>query len=301
MVLELVKHMLVLVAARLVEEQETRLWRFITKFVDEARANADYSQADAIGIDETSRKGYNYITTFTDIAESRAIYVTEGKDLATVLRFREDFIVHGGKTEKVRVATSDMSQRFLNGRREAFPNATQGIDKFHVVKNANEAVDKVRREEAKTTPCLKKTKYLWLRNRECLTPKQSEKLAGLSKIHFKTERAYAMKLSLQDIYEACVSWEDAEAAMKKLCFWLSHSRLAPMNDFGKKLRAHMVEILNYFEFRYTNAMSKGGNNVIQNIQCRARGFRAIKYFKTMIYLVMRKLDFGNIFGTFSFT
>ena len=300
MVLELVKHMPVLAAARLVGEYDTRLWRFITRIVDEARTNADYSQADAIGVDETSRKGHDYITTFTDIAQSRAMYVTEGKDSATVSRFREDFIAHGGLPEKVRVAASDMSQSFLRGMREAFPNATQVIDKFHVVKNANDAVDKVRREEAKTAPCLKKTKYLWLKNKGSLTAKQSEKLAGLSKMHLKTERAYAMRLSLQDIYETCVTREEAKAAMKKLYFWLSHSRLAPMIDFGKTLKEHMEEILNYFEFRCTNAMSEGGNSVIQNIKCRARGFRAIKYFKTMIYLVRGKLDFGNIFGDFSF-
>ena len=168
------------------------------------------------------------------------------------------------------------------------------------MKNANDALDKVRREEAKTTPCLKKTKYLWLKNKGSLTARQSEKLAGLSKMHLKTERAYAMKLSLQDIYETCVSREEAEAAMKRLCFWLSHSRLAPMIEFGKTLKEHRDEILNYFEFRYTNAMSEGGNSVIQNIKCRARGFRAIKYFKTMIYLVRGKLDFCDIFGEFSF-
>lgn len=300
MVLELAKHMPVSAAARLVGEHDTRLWRFITKLVDEARAAADYSQVDAIGVDETSRKGHDYITSFTDIAGSRAMYVTGGKDSATVARFREDFITHGGSPEDVRVAASDMSPSFLRGMREAFPNATQVIDKFHVVKNANDAVDKVRREEAKTTPCLKKTKYLWLRNRESLTGKQSEKLAGLSKMHLKTERAYAMKLSLQDIYATCISREEAKAAMKRLCFWLSHSRLAPMIDFGKTLKEHMGEILNYFEFRYTNAMSEGGNSVIQNIKCRARGFRAIKYFKTMIYLVRGKLDFGHVFSDFSF-
>lgn len=300
MVLELVKHMPVLAAARLVGEHDTRLWRIITRLVEDARARADNSGVAVVGVDETSRKGHSYITVFTDIEGSRALFVTTGKDAATVAEFRDDFIAHGGVPDEVRVAASDMSPSFLRGMREAFPNATQVVDKFHVVKNANDAVDKVRREEAKTTPCLRKTKYIWLKNKGSLTEKQEEKLVSLSRMHLKTERAYAMRLSLQDIYESCNTRDEASAAFKKLYFWMSHSRLAPMIEFGHTLKEHMQEILNFFEFRYTNAMSEGGNSVIQNIKCRARGFRAIEYFKTMIYLVRGRLDFSELFGDYAF-
>ena len=56
------------------------------------------------------------------------------------------------------------------------------------------------------------------------------------------------------------------------------------------LKNHWDEILNYFDYRYTNAILEGMNSIIQNIKRRARGFRNDEYFKTMIYLGCGKLD-----------
>jgi hypothetical protein len=46
-------------------------------------------------------------------------------------------------------ASIDMGAAFEAGIKENFPNAEITFDKFHVVKLANEAVDQVRREEAR--------------------------------------------------------------------------------------------------------------------------------------------------------
>jgi transposase len=50
-----------------------------------------------------------------------------------------------------------------------FFGAAKVIDKFHVIKHANEAVDKVRKTQAGRNPLLGRTKYPWLRNEEGLT------------------------------------------------------------------------------------------------------------------------------------
>ena len=52
------------------------------------------------------------------------------------------------------------------------------FDKFHILKIINEAVDEVRREEAKTNPLLKKARYLFLKNEANLTDKQRAKKEG---------------------------------------------------------------------------------------------------------------------------
>ena len=53
--------------AEQVGEHDTRLWRFIRHYVDEARLYEDYTGVEAIGIDETSRKGHRYITVVADL------------------------------------------------------------------------------------------------------------------------------------------------------------------------------------------------------------------------------------------
>ena len=163
------------------------------------------------------------------------------------------------------------------------------IDKFHVVKHANEAVDKTRKIEAKTNAELKGTKYIWLKNEENLSETQKEKKQSLMKKHCKTGKAMMMREELQDIYESSASRKEAEERLGKLCSWIMHSRNSEMKTFARLVRNHFNEILNYFDHRFTNAILEGTNSIIQNIKRRARGFRNTEYFKTMIYLVCGKL------------
>ena len=46
--------------------------------------------------------------------------------------------------------TLDMSEAFIQGIGENFPQARLTFDKFHVIKMMNEAVDQVRREERRS-------------------------------------------------------------------------------------------------------------------------------------------------------
>ena len=171
-IIELAKHLPAAVIARMAGEHDTRLWRFIHHYVDKARAAEDYSEVTAIGMDETSKKGHNYITIVADFSQRKVIFITDGKDSATIRRFAADFETHKGKTEKIRLITHDMSLGFRKGIRESFKNSQTIIDKFHVIKYANEAVDKARRMEAKKNVLLKNSKYLWLKNDVNLAEKQ---------------------------------------------------------------------------------------------------------------------------------
>lgn len=296
MCLELAKTQPMVQVAKQVDEYDTRLWRFVKHYVAEARKLEEYSEVQAVGMDETSKKGHNYITVMVDLEGRKVIYVTEGKDHTAIDRFVSDFTEHGGVTDHVNVITCDMSLGFRKGILENFPNATTVIDKFHVIKHANEAVDAVRKEEVKTNPLLKQTKYIWLKNEENLTDAQLTKKQALSKKRLKTGRAYQMRITLQDIYEYCKTKEEAEPLLKKLVSWMKRSRLEPMKSFADLIRNHWDEILNYFDNRYTNAILEGMNSIIQNIKCRARGFRNDEYFKTMIYLVCGKLDIDAVIG-----
>ncbi len=293
-VVELAKHLPVATIANMVGEHDTRLWRFIKHYVDEARTREDYSEVTAIGIDETSKKGHKYVTVVVDLSQRKVIYVTNGKDASTVDRFAEDFAAHKGDAEAIKIVTCDMSLGFKKGINEHFVNSNTVIDKFHVIKHINEALDEVRRDEVKQGPwykyLLNKSKWLWLKNDANLTDKQLERKESLMRKRLKTARAYAMRVTLQDIYETSFDRTTAEDRLKQLYNWLVRSRLSPMKKFAGLLKNHWQEILNYFDHRYTNAILEGMNSIIQNIKRRARGFRNDEYFKTMIYLGCGKLD-----------
>ena len=247
-----------------------------------------------IGMDETSKKGHNYITIVVDLDTHNVLYVTDGKDATTIDRYVEDMKAHNGNPDNIKIVTCDMALGFKAATEKNFINSTQVIDKFHVIKNANEAVNDVRKAEAKENSLLKRTQYIWLKNDDNLTEKQKALKISLSKKHLKTSRACSMREELQDIYNTASNREEAEIALKKLCSWMMHSRLDRMKAFCETIKDHWDSILSYFDHRYTNAILEGTNSVVQKIKERSRGFRNVEYFKTLIYLVCGGLDIDGV-------
>jgi transposase len=284
------KHMPVSVLAGLVGQSDTRLRRFIAHYAQEARRLLDCTGAEAIGIDETSRKGHGYITVAADPAEHDVVDVTPGKDSSTVGRFARDFMDHNGVPEYVRLVTRDMSPGFRKGVREHLPNARRIVDRFHVIKHASEAVDEVGKTEGRGNTLLKKTKYLWLGNERSLSPARLQTKRNLMRQRLKTARACRMREALRDIYQDSQSPAEAYGGLTRLCSWMMHSRLEPMKRFAALIRRHWHEIMAYFHHPYANAILEGLNSIIQNIKRRARGLRNMDYFATMIYLNCSNLD-----------
>jgi hypothetical protein len=172
---------------------------------------------------------------------------------------------------------------FLAGVREHLPQASLTFDKFHVVKLLNGAVDEVRREEQRTEPGLKSTRYLWLKNPGLLTAAQGAKLAGFSKRKYKTARSYRMKLVFQEIYRLALP--EAELAMEGWNRWATRSRLEPIIEFARMLRRHWEGVMMWFYTRQTNALLEGLNSLVQTAKARARGYRSFRNFRIMICLI----------------
>lgn len=67
------------------------------------------------------------------------------------------------------------------------------------------------------------------------------------------------------------------------------------------LRPHgptpLREIVAYFGHPYANAVLEGADGVIRNVKRRARGFRDMDHFATMIYLTCGRLDLKAVTTT----
>jgi transposase len=159
MVMVMVRAMTVAETGQMVDEWDTRLWRIIHHYVDEARGRADYSDVTRVAFDETAaRRGHNYVSLFIDLDCRRVLFATEGKDAATVAAFATDLVAHGANPEAVVEVCIDMSPAFIAGTAESLPKAQITFDKFHVVKLINETVDEVRRAEQQSRTELNKSR-----------------------------------------------------------------------------------------------------------------------------------------------
>ena len=270
--------------AELVGEHDTRIWRLVNAHIKKAYAKKDLSKLLKVGIDETSScKGHKYISVFVDMDEREVVYATPGKDETTVSRFAEELLKHNANAENITAVSMDMSPAFISGARKHLKNASVTFDKFHIIKQLNEAIDEIRRNETALNPCLKGSRYIWLKNPQNLTVRQQNDLKTLSKENKKLAKAYQMKLTLQDIYRTVWDSKVADIAIKKWLSWATRSRLAPINKFAKMVK-HYAGILQYFESKLTAGISEGINSRIQEIKRRAKGFRNIDNFISMVYL-----------------
>ena len=294
--LQLCKSMTVAEVSRLVNESEHKLWEMIDRYIETGRDFENYENVKSLGVDETSKaKGHDYISIFADLEKRKVMFITEGKDHKTVKKFAKDFTKHRGQVEKLKEVCCDLSPAFIKGVTENLPNAEITFDKFHVLRIINTAVDQVRREEAQTQSILKHSRYVVLKNRKNLTKKQQSKLKELqlSKLNLKTMRAMQIRENFQLIYEADTKVE-FEILLKKWYFWATHSRIPAVIKVAKCIRAHEGGILRWYESRISNGLLEGINSVVQSAKSKARGYRTLKNFKNIIYLLKGDLNFSFI-------
>jgi transposase len=291
LVLALAKEMPVKAVARLVGENDTRIWRILQHYVEQARAREDFSTVTQVGIDETaSKRGHNYISLFVDLARSKVLFATEGRDARTVSEFRQDLERHGGTPEQVQEICMDMSPAFIRGTERNFPLASLTFDKFHVMKIVNDAVDEVRRAEQKERPELSGTRYVWLKNSANWTARQREIFEALNpkRLNLKTARAYQTKLALQEFWTLPTGL--AEVFLKRWYFRATHSQLEPIIEAARTIKRHWDGILRWSVSQISNGVLEAINSLIQAARARARGYRSTRNFITMVYLIAGKLE-----------
>lgn len=290
LVMAMISAMPVNAAARLVNEHDTRLWRVIIHYVEQALARADFSSVTRIAVDETAAKrGHNYISLFADIDQRRVLHVADGKDAKTVAAFAADLEAHGGKADNIAEVCIDMSAAFIKGVGDQLPEAQITFDKFHAVKLVNDAVDEVRRAEVKERPELKKSRYLWLKNQRNLSAGQRASLGSLTRLNLKTARAYQMRLAFQDMYAEPSRWW-AEGFLDRWLSWAMRCRLQPMKDAARTIKQHKEGILRWFNSRIANGLIEGINSLVQAAKAKARGYRSIRNLKAIVYILAGKLD-----------
>jgi len=293
LVMVLVKEMPVAPVAALIGESDMRVWRIVHHYVDQAVQAQDLRGVQRVGIDETSsRRGHDYVSVFADLDERRAVFVTEGRDQATVQAFSGFLDAHGGQAAQVEEVCQDMSEAFLAGSLKYLPQAEITFDRYHIRSHLSKALDDVRRGEAKMhRGLLKNTRYLWLRRPENLSVKQHDWLDELLQQPLAIVQAYELSLRFDAFYEL----DDPATAEEYLRRWIAEvndSKIEPLIKFTRMLDDHWPGVIRWHHSRVSNGLLEGLNSLIQAAKRRARGYRTNRNFIAMIYLVAGKLNAG---------
>lgn len=296
LVLTLSQQMPFAAVARAVGESSHRVLAICKRYVNIALAQMDLSDMTSVAVDETSyKRGHNYLTLVANADERKVVFVTEGKDTATIGRFAAHLREHHAQPEQIASVSIDMSPAFIKGVSEHLPNARITFDKFHVVAQASTAVDKTRRLERKTDPNLKGMRWALLKDRERLTVEQRADLdALLANVTTKrTARAWLYREQLREILDR-KQINVVSAMLEQWCRNVMRSKVQPMKDVARMIRKHFDGIVAWTQTRQTNGFLEALNGLFQAAKRRARGYASFETMRTVLFLIAGKLNFASI-------
>ena len=274
------------------------VFRSVKMVVDYGLLNRAWDNVRQIGIDEIAVfKGHKYLTCVYQLDKGCRRLLWRGKDrtVKTLLRF---FMIFGKeRANRLEYVCSDMWKPYLKVIKKKCVNALNILDRFHIAKKFNEAVDEVRREEVKKLKddgeenVLAKGRFIFLKKVSNLTEKQTVRLGELLKMNLTSIKAYLMKEDFQRFWQ----YQKAGWADKFLEDWATRtmqSNIGPMKKVAKMLRRHKPLILNWFKAKggLSSAAVEGLNNKAKLAMKKAYGFKGLNCLQIALYHQLGKLE-----------
>ena len=243
-----------------------------------------------LAIDEISvRRRHRYFTIVVDLDSRKPLWVGDGRGREALEPFFQ-WLLHRGI--RPMAIAMDMWHVYTDLVMEYFPDTAILYDRFHVVSNANRAVDETRRQlvrelAAREAKAIKGCRWVLLQAPERLAknPKAKKKLEIVAEFNKPLYWAYLLKEQLRTMWDVC---RDYVEAVSYLHNWLEEALrcgVRPMVELAAQVGAHRSGILNYFLHPITTGPLEGINNKIKALKRNAYGYRDMTYFKLRILFI----------------
>lgn len=208
----------------------------------------------------------------TNIQDNTIVDLLPNRNKETVVKYLSKMVNH----DKVQYVAMDMWTPYRDAVINVMPQAKIVIDKFHVVKMANEAIEKARkglRSELtlKQRRGLMHDRFVLLKRTKDLTDDDRTKLNSWVATYPLLGHAYKLKEDFYAVYEA----GSKEDALHRYEAW--HKDVTPelLPYFSDLIRAFtnwQPWILNYFDHQVTNAYTESLNRLIRIMNRLGRGY-----------------------------
>lgn len=204
-------------------------------------------------------------------------------------RYENDLIRYFSQFESrknVKYFVCDMNPHFRQVGKICFKNAVVVADRYHVIRQAYWAMERVRKNEQNKLSTsfrkyFKKSKYLLMRPIEKLTREEASKLALMLEISPRLADAYRLKNEFLTVIRSKSSAE----GRKKLVDWLSSVEVMDLPEFRDCTKAYhnwFKEILNSMDVPWSNGFIEGCNNKTKVLKRVCFGMRNFRNFRNRI-------------------
>jgi len=261
---------------------ESNVRKIFKEYVEILERENRFETPRVMGMDEIHLCGRSR-AVITNIEERTIIEMIKDRNKTSILSYL-------GSLEKAYIVMNvaiDMWKPYRDAVNEALPNAVIVIDKFHVVRLSNNALEAYRKElrrtlSGKQRTDLKNDRFLLLKRRAMLSAHESFTLSYWENNYPMLARMYDLKEQFFEIYEANTKEEayDRYAAFEaKLT-----SDIKPyFNGLIRAVGNWHTEIFAYFDHPVTNAYTESMNSVIRHIDRMGRSYSFETIRAKMLY------------------
>ena len=186
----------------------------------------------------------------------------------------------------VKYFVCDMNPHFRRVSEICFPQATIVADKYHVVRQVNWAMERVRKNEQKKLSdrfrkYFKNSRYSLTKPFAKLTPEERNALALMLEISPRLADAYRLKNAFLEVMHSSSSTE----GRKRLADWILDAEVMDIPEFydcTKAYRNWFHEICNSMDVPWTNGFVEGCNNKTKVLKRVCFGMRNFRNFRNRI-------------------
>ena len=199
--------------------------------------------------------------------------------------------------DKVKYITLDLYKPYYKLMHSLFRNAILIPDRFHIVIQARNALDKTRINLCKkSNPNYKKFKKYWkllLKDKRDLDKKKKKYQTCFKKEMTQYDIVSYLLNTNEELYETYQIYQSIlysiDSRNKEIFLSIINGKNKKISKYMKKalktFRNMKKYILNAFDYEYSNGIVEGTNNLIKQIKHTAYGYRKFKHLKARVMLI----------------
>lgn len=228
---------------------------------------------EALLIDEKHLGKAGFVTLVLNARSGELLWLAEGRGKDALAGFFGK--LSAGQKASILAVGIDRSGAYRAAVEAHLPDADIVFDKFHLISNLGEVIDKVRRRtqaqaNAEGHAFLKGQRYNLLRNPEHL----SEEGRGQLDLLLAANRDLSVTYLLKDAFKTIWTYTYRKCADKRLTGWIQmalESGVAELARFARGLEEAREQILNFCQHRITSARIEAFNTTVSRVMHKACG------------------------------
>lgn len=281
--------------AREVALDEKTIRHIFDDFVQEFEAKVRFRTPRVLGIDELKIIG-QYRAMITNIERRTVFDIRPSRAKADLLPYFRTL----RDKDAIEWVAMDMYHVYKQVVRATLPQARIVVDRFHIHRMANDALERLRKRIRKDLPArqrlkLKDERFLLLRRQHALSDQDMARALEWFRQFPQLEEAHALKEGFLAIWDHTTR-ADAEVACAQ---WLDAipTELAPtFKDLTTAVKNWHEEIFAYFEQPITNAYTESVNRLAKDMNRMGRGYSFEVIRARMLYDAKARKD-GSVIET----